>query len=108
MNPEVKKLWIEALRSGNYEQTRFLLRDKRGYCCLGVLCDLHPDVDWIISTPGIAFYPFGVEERDLGNLPDKASLWSGLTNEQKNILMDMNDNGNSFEEIADYVENNID
>jgi hypothetical protein len=108
MNPEVKKLWLEALRSGNYEQTRFFLRDKRGYCCLGVLCDLHPDVDWSRSTPGVAFYPFDEDEMDLGILPDKASSWSGLTDEQRNILMNMNDDGKSFEEIADYIENNID
>jgi hypothetical protein len=107
MNPELKKLWLEALRSGNYEQTRFYLRFGDGYCCLGVLCDLHPDVDWIRNISECAFYPFGVEERDLGNLPDKASSWSGLTNDQKNILMSMNDWGKSFEEIADYIEKNL-
>jgi hypothetical protein len=101
-------LWIEALRSGNYKQSRIYLRHREGYCCLGVLCDLHPDVDWSKNTSGAVFYPFGVEERDLGNLPDIASSWSGLTNEQKNILMSMNDGGKSFEEIADYIEKNID
>lgn len=41
MDPGVKALWLEALRSGKYEQGNSVLRtgdDK--YCCLGVLCDI--------------------------------------------------------------------
>jgi hypothetical protein len=107
MNPELKNSWLEALRSGNYKQSRLILRGRDGYCCLGVLCDLHPDVDWIRNTSGCAFYPFGVDEGYLGYLPDKASSWSGLTDEQQNILMIMNDDSKSFEEIADYIEKNL-
>lgn len=45
MNPEVKEKWVEALRSGRYEQGRGQLilerKDKsREYCCLGVLADI--------------------------------------------------------------------
>lgn len=36
--PEVKKQWVEALRSGQYLQCRNRLHnDAGGYCCLGVL-----------------------------------------------------------------------
>ena len=41
MNPEVKKLWVEALRSGEYEQCHYSLKSGNRFCCLGVLCDLH-------------------------------------------------------------------
>lgn len=41
MNPEVKQKWIDALRSGKYEQGSEKLRSVSGYCCLGVLCDLY-------------------------------------------------------------------
>lgn len=34
------KLWIEALRSGEYKQGRGRLEDRAGYCCLGVACKL--------------------------------------------------------------------
>lgn len=34
---EIKK-WVRALRSGKYKQTRLVLQDKQGYCCLGVAC----------------------------------------------------------------------
>jgi len=40
MKLEVKKLWIEALRSGKYEQGRGALNKDGKFCCLGVLCDL--------------------------------------------------------------------
>ena len=37
---EKAKAWLAALRSGNYEQTMNLLHDSRGFCCLGVACDV--------------------------------------------------------------------
>lgn len=30
--------WINALYSGEYKQTRNVLQDEHGYCCLGVAC----------------------------------------------------------------------
>jgi hypothetical protein len=40
MNSEIKKAWVEALRSGEYEQGFGALNITGKYCCLGVLCDL--------------------------------------------------------------------
>lgn len=40
MNPEVKQKWVRALRSGEYNQTQGALQDRKGFCCLGVLCDI--------------------------------------------------------------------
>jgi hypothetical protein len=34
------KKWCKALDSGKYKQTRGKLQDSRGYCCLGVACEL--------------------------------------------------------------------
>lgn len=36
----VIELWIQALRSGKYQQTDSQLRRGNGFCCLGVLCDV--------------------------------------------------------------------
>lgn len=50
LNPEVKQQWIDALRSGTYTQAQGNLRQIEdnagsvGYCCLGVLCTLNPDL----------------------------------------------------------------
>jgi hypothetical protein len=43
MKPEIKKMWLEALRSGQYKQGGGALRPHGGneFCCLGVLCNLH-------------------------------------------------------------------
>ena len=32
--------WLEALRSGKYKQTTGRLQDSKGFCCLGVACDV--------------------------------------------------------------------
>lgn len=47
MDADIRQQWVDALRSGKYEQGRRLLRDANGnYCCLGVLCDIFPSVVW--------------------------------------------------------------
>lgn len=51
MKPEIKKLWVDALRSGEYKQGYNALKpSNETYCCLGVLCDVHRKVtgegDW--------------------------------------------------------------
>lgn len=45
MDQRVKKRWVAALRSGEYEQGKTVLKkvDRDGnalYCCLGVLCEV--------------------------------------------------------------------
>ena len=45
MDAKLKTLWLEALRSGQYPQTRGTLQDAHGYCCLGVLCKVALDND---------------------------------------------------------------
>lgn len=41
MDKKIKEKWVKALRSKKYKQTRGSLKDDSGYCCLGVLCDIH-------------------------------------------------------------------
>lgn len=41
MKPEIKALWVAALRSGEYRQGFERLRHVDCYCCLGVLTDLY-------------------------------------------------------------------
>lgn len=38
--------WVDALRSGEYDQHQHALRDENSFCCLGVLCDLQDDGEW--------------------------------------------------------------
>ena len=40
MDIELGRKWVDALRSGKYQQGFGALKTKAGgYCCLGVLCD---------------------------------------------------------------------
>jgi hypothetical protein len=33
--------WAAVLRSGAYPKTKHALKNAEGYCCLGVLCEIH-------------------------------------------------------------------
>jgi len=95
--------WLEVLESGKYQQTQKVLRDEKGYCCFGVLCDLVDSNKWQKATDEDKFYweiddampPVWVLE--LVNL-DKytARKYSG-----------MNDDGESFEAIASEIKKDI-
>lgn len=114
MNDNARK-WIEALRSGKYNQTQSRLHDNDGYCCLGVACDLYNK-----ENPGILH----VEEMKLIDgfktrynglstvLPDQVTVWLGLAqcdgdykeSGQRMSLVEKNDNGYTFAQIADIIE----
>lgn len=44
MKSAIRDLWLDVLVSDQYEQTQSVLSDGTGYCCLGVLCDVHANV----------------------------------------------------------------
>lgn len=83
MNPEIKKQWATALRSGNYKQGEYQLKRKDEYCCLGVLCDIYQkehgqDACW----NGNAFATIGEKTDKLTVLPIDIMKWSGLEHER--------------------------
>lgn len=85
MNPEVKRRWIEALRSGKYQQSRKYLHDENGFCCLGVLCDLREPA-WApfgsdIDDLSPMTYRWMNEEYDEEILPDTVAEWAGCEND---------------------------
>ncbi len=115
MNPDVKKKWVEALRSGAYHQGTGQLRCNDQFCCLGVLCDLFKDDgqrgDWVADDCGFAF-EVGAESC-VGVLPIAVQDWAGLNVYDPGIggdqtLVELNDNGLfSFGKIADIIEANL-
>ncbi len=84
----VKKAWVQALRSGEYKQFigGWSSLDNKRHCCLDVLsCLAGNDRDQVID------------------LFDKAGA-----SYIKMLLVRMNDQqGKSFDEIADYIEANL-
>lgn len=115
MNPEVKALWLEALRSGRYQQGRGRLRTANpdgssNYCCLGVLCDLydkvHGEDGW-----GKAEAPHAVEHEGRTGTPSSAVLaWAGLHDRYGSFdqdgesLVEVNDNSSDFAEVIEVIE----
>ncbi len=96
---ENRRLWIEALRSGNYQQGTGRLKLENRYCCLGVACDISGSVEWdrddlaIPSPPCNSYIPEGVAE----------SL--NLHTNAQDSLVKLNDHdARSFEAIATYIE----
>lgn len=51
MNADIKAQWVNALRSGDYEQGRGWLNNNGKFCCLGVLCDLAEKAGVVRSGP---------------------------------------------------------
>ena len=97
MNADTKIKWLEALRSGKYQQGKGNLRNGDSYCCLGVLCDAVAPSGWRGSSHmGRYDYPSSVllGEHDL-NLSDIEPYAR------------MNDSGVSFAEIADHIEKDL-
>ena len=76
MDRKIALRWARALESGKYHQVQGALRsDDNGFCCLGVLCNLHAE-----AHPKIA-----AEETDpcsyLGKqatLPQEVIEWAGM------------------------------
>lgn len=109
MNDNAKK-WVEALRSGKYKQTTDELQDGNGHCCLGVACEVYEketgekiprDYKGFIFNmdPGLSY--------DLKKVKD----WLGLETDSghyfgkhRECLTDDNDNGKTFNQIADIIE----
>jgi hypothetical protein len=118
MNPEIKKLWLEALRSDSYKQGLGNLRNEKDqFCCLGVLCDLHNEEMWgdrwkILPADkfGIVYYEYA-ERYDLP--PEEVCRWAGLPNANPEIHEDgkplaiLNDEGWTFEQLADLIEQQL-
>lgn len=114
MNEEVKKLWVNALRSGKYKQAKSTLRNNYGYCCLGVLCDLYDPNKWEHSdfVPETRFSYLYMTSL----LPTEVVQWAGLNRGDPIVegssLSCYNDGHDgkkrhSFQEIADLIERHL-
>lgn len=107
MDEQIKKQWVEALRSGKYKQGREYLRTELSkgtynYCCLGVLCDIKDERIWDHKQPQ-DYINYAYSEFPSYTILD----WAKLNGKIAEGLAAMNDCGASFEEIADWIETNL-
>jgi len=111
------KRWVKALRSGKYKQTiDGCLQDSKGYCCLGILCEVarknrkNPIKPILVHNE---IFGSGLEKQP------KILRWAELKTNlghyteigYENIyeeasLATLNDRGWSFKRIATFIEKN--
>ena len=122
MHQHIKKLWVDALRSGKYQQGTGHLRHEGNYCCLGVLCDLY---DRNQNGPG---WDEDAETYLCNDafLPRRVAEWAGVIGGDESVAVSrdefnvaipedghrcyltcLNDSGSSFGEIADLIEQQL-
>lgn len=131
MNPEIKKKFLDGLRSGEFTQcqnrlVRHNIGSKTAYCILGVLGALY--------NKEHEKEPINLDK--LSHLPKKVAIWAGLneakvilkcrTNKEispfveevdvfidspnncdKKTLAELNDAGWSFEDLANIIEEEL-
>lgn len=126
MKPEVKELWLSALRGGEYHQGKNLLHksfpeDHRPdeFCCLGVLCDLAVKNGVILSQDvhilqgRVEEYSYIEYQGSSSFLPDAVQKWSGVWSDNGSFddgtdsLVRLNDDGIPFLNIANVIEENF-
>lgn len=118
MNKHIAERWVQALRSGQYQQGDGELHpDLDSYCCLGVLCDLYRveqgKGEWCRTSTGDMEFRIEddrVEESEMAVLPVTVAEWAGIRDvaggiaETNDSLASMNDAGSTFPELADLIE----
>jgi len=131
-NKEAIRKWVDALRSGKYKQATGQLRVNDSYCCLGVACELTPDigsfnrndhfVSKITTSDGSAIgsrytligevaqhYGLEVDPQVPVSVarpcaPDTVSKMPVLDYFEYVCLSVLNDKGATFEQIANMIE----
>lgn len=100
MKGDIALIWADALESGDYKQGVGQLKHGDSFCCLGVLCDLYSSTCW-----------GDLIKDEVEFLPKLIQKWAGMQSRSGYIriggkeynLAQMNDEGITFDEIADII-----
>lgn len=105
------KLWIDDLLSGKFSQARGRLRRNDSYCCLGVACERFRREtgqgywanDEFVLNDGISTTGLPFEVIDWYGLNPESTEGAYYENGFGSCLSRQNDDGKSFEEIAEII-----
>ena len=106
MDADLKRRWVEALRSGDYAQgmTALCQIDSDGdayYCCLGVLAEVELGEDaWELPPHGISEGALFID----GDRNYYGAKQGHFTAAEEKLIADWNDCGKTFAQIADRIE----
>lgn len=113
LEPEFKKTWLAALRGTQYVQAKGKLYagiDEKGQyhmCCLGVaehLCGTSVEAFGEIGMPSMLNEPNSPVKVFTQDVP---ASWPNKHSTVGHYLAIMNDGGKTFEEIAQFIEENL-
>ncbi len=100
IDKKVKRKWVAALRSRKYRQTTEFLKDGKGYCCLGVLQSLYPNLEQYADVEILE--------------PASTAKFCGLSESAQDFLTMLNDGEeergikpHKFYQIARWIERNL-
>ena len=120
MRKDIAKVWVDALRSGKYEQGSDYLCKNGMHCCLGVLCELYINHTGDMKYSRVADGDDGDYDivdygGDIEVLPCEVMEWAEINTSTGKIyddhaefdfssLAEMNDSGHSFNDLAKVIE----
>ncbi len=100
MEEKYKRPWIEALRSGKYQQGRRTLCWDNMYCCLGVLAEISGFLQKASLNHKTCY---GYSD----TLPENIARKFGIYNIMCELII-LNDHKKwTFDQIADWIEENL-
>lgn len=111
---KLQKTWLDALKSGEYHQTYTFLAKKTnrwGYCCLGVACEVAIKEGIPLKVKKRGRRKCYGESEEQGVLPVELveelhlrnDIGSFHVNGNGGALTEMNDDGKTFKEIANFI-----
>ncbi len=109
----LQKKWIEALRSGKYQQGKGMLNRGDQYCCLGVACEVLGLPKGPIDYINKMLYIDDEAPNEVHTVFMPGNSWKKLglfnyngapSNSYDDSLVGLNDKGLTFEQIADILE----
>lgn len=100
MEKKLKNKWVKVLRSGKYTQGKGFLYNKKSntFCCLGVLGAVCG-----VPLEKLNRKTFLLNFKGDAKVPKDLTGCRGITSQ----LANMNDKGDSFDIIADFIEKDL-
>lgn len=95
--------WVEGLRSGKYAQGKEYLRKENRFCVLGILADSQDPYAWSFDHRLKAYLWYG----EIELLSETTVFEKSIPKDLETKLYKLNDEGYSFEEIADWIEEHL-
>ena len=119
-NKENIKLWVDALRSNQYEQGTGSLCEDNKHCCLGVACEVYQKIVGDLEITKACGYDNKIEyNNDTNFLPRRVIDWLGLDMDSPDSTISRGDDSTlntygyvelndslsyTFNQIADVIE----